>query len=142
MPRLRPNRSFRDDEVVVCVEAFSSETPVTNTFVQRGQRLLGGDPIVKAHSSRFARDGALAEEYPSPFDEVVEHPPMHDDARPYVLPAIEDQDAAVAIESFYAGGRFEGRFVKKGHRLHRDDPLVRAHPEFFTTAPLPLVDRG
>jgi len=97
---------------------------------------------VKAHSSRFARDGALAEEYPSPFDEVVEHPPMHDDARPYVLPAIEDQDAAVAIESFYAGGRFEGRFVKKGHRLHRDDPLVRAHPEFFTTAPLPLVDRG
>lgn len=47
----------------------------------------------------------------------------------------------MAVDSFYAGG-LDGRHVERGSRLHRDDPLVREHPEFFKTPMMPLVDRG
>jgi hypothetical protein len=53
---------------------------------------------------------------------------------PEPIPA---EQAAVCSSSFRVGS--VGRLIEKGTRLRLTDPIVRRFPEYFTTAPIPLV---
>lgn len=126
---------FADDEIVVAWQPFAP--PSMAGAIQRGTRLRGDDPIVKAHPQFFVPDGTPEREWPSHWDELVENPVRHE-KRSDVAAVIPDQEAAIAMDAFFV----DGRYVARGERLRRDDKLVKAHGELFRTPMMPLADGG
>jgi hypothetical protein len=128
MPTLRKPK-FRDDEIVVCWEPVAHGDYV----IRRGERLRGSHDVVKAVPGAFVADGTPIGEMPNVWD-VVPEPVQDEHNLVHIPPPIPDEDAAVAVSGFTIGGRYVG----KGARFRRDDPLVKAHPQFFRTPAMPL----
>jgi hypothetical protein len=131
MPRLvaKP-RKPKPNVIYGAWQSFTTDIPEVGTVVQRGARLRGDSEIVKAHSRNFVEDGVPESEWPSPFDQLA--PPTPEQPRFYrPAPPIPDDQVVEAIEGFSVGlSNLRATTVAKGQRLHRDDPLVKAHPEF------------
>jgi hypothetical protein len=123
---------FEPDEIVV---AWTSGATADHV-IRRGERLRGDDPRVIALPGIFVRDGTPTSELPNVWQHVPE--PAQDEPLVRVAPAIPDSEAAVAVASFTVAGRYIG----KGSRLRRSDPVVKQHPELFRTAPLPIPGGG
>lgn len=134
MPRLRPKKPrFEPDEIVVSWTTFATNESV----VKRGTRLRGDNPVVLSHPHYFARDGASDAELRALEANARPDPPRHvpEFTRPQQTIAPERQ--AIAICSFHVGFGV-GPTVTKGQVLDINHPLVRAHPEYFRTAGIPL----
>jgi hypothetical protein len=139
MPRLLPRaRKFKPDDLVRPLQSFSGNDEDGVPFVLNpSDRLRADHPIVRRLPQHFVRadsaDSEIREARTAFAAEFPEARPARDE-RIRILDPIPEKEAAVAAETFSAGDRF----VQKGQRLRRSDPLVRAYPELFATPATPL----
>jgi hypothetical protein len=116
MPRLRPK--FPADAVVRCWQPFAA---ADGKVYNRSTRLRGDDDAVRRHPDLFALETDPDGDY------LADVTSSKDRAGVTVNEGLKPEDAAVAIESFYANGRF----ITRGQVIRRTDELVVAHPHFF-----------
>jgi hypothetical protein len=134
------SQKFKEGDTVVCWTAFASDTPRRGTFVPKGARLKGGDPIVKAHSEFFAPDGLsdaelLALNEPLWARQNADAEKEQESKTKRERPPIPPEEQVECIEGFMYGGRFIG----EGQILRRTDPAVEANKPFFVTPRRPLA---
>jgi len=142
MPRAKSQRKFKPDEVVVAWEAFAADG--IERVIQKGERLRGNDPAVKAAPWAFVPDGTPAGEMPNPWQELREREEAEQaqpDADVALLAEPEEyRDADVAtlrrplkVAVGTDGKGRPGRVVKfkAGARFLRDSELVRGFPDAF-----------
>jgi hypothetical protein len=123
----------KPEKVYVCHATFASE----HETVKRGTRLRGSDPRVIEHFTCFVEADIPENEWPSMWATMAEPPTFPNEFhRP--APPIPDEDAAVALVAIRVG--LTGRIIEVGQRVRRDDPIVQASPEFFTTVPKPISE--
>lgn len=138
MPRLIPRaRKWKPDELVRVLRP----TAIGSVVLNPRDHLRADDPLVKKHPQLFVRAESSLEELREA--QAEEHA-----RRPYVAPdrdsgirvldPIPVGEAVVAVDSFHAGGVFAYRYVGKGERVRRDDPIVQANPTLFVNEQTPL----
>lgn len=130
MPRLRPKPKFADGDIVRCWHPFAT---AAGAVYNRASKRRGDHPDVRAHPDHFVLETTEPKDEPN-FLEGMKY--SRDPAGIKILDTIPPHELAVSTENFYA----DNRFINKGQRLRRTDPLVAKHPEFFTTAPQPLKE--
>lgn len=133
MPRLKPRPRFEDDDVVTPIASYATSYATRNT----GVRLRASHPAVKAHPHHWRVADLPDDEAPvAVMPEVPQHPP--EPSPPHV--PIDPENTVICTTGFSLG--LGGRGVAKGQTLQRDDPIVKAHPEYFATLGRPLTEAG
>src|SRR4051794_35141305 len=98
MPRVKPKRKFKDDEVVVCWMPYAT----SEYTIPHGTRLRGAHPAVRANPNWFVPDGTPESEIPRAEIVPEEHAPefyRH-------APPIPDDEAAVATVNLQIGATY------------------------------------
>jgi hypothetical protein len=130
MPRVHPRKHpFTAEDVVEAWQSFAWDSPSGRPYtIARGTRLRGDHEVVVGCPWYFHRADAPDDERPNLWDHVEVAPdPAPEFHR--VEPPPPDGEAVVALVELQVG--LGGRRIRKGEKLRRDDPLVKANPEFF-----------
>lgn len=124
-----------DDEIFVCAHAFAAGP---HDVVRRGTRLRGSNPLVRQFPAMFVPDGTPEAEWPSEWGTV----PERVDHAPEFTRTTRTRSRITIVGAVMCTMGFQvlstGESVARGVVLHPEDPLVRAHPEYF--GPLEVPD--
>lgn len=145
MAKSAPPHPFADDQIVIALEAFAGYPDIV---VKAGERLRGGDEVVRRWPEKFASDGLSVNEMRRLYSELrppieyAPHVPIAEQPQP-----LADEDAVVCIRNIRAAQDGDSHLgqpvvVGVGMLMPKSHPLVKARRDCFVPVVPPGRDRS